>query len=171
MIYKTHAPDKIPGDMLKCLEGPTFPKKPNFVQKFRQIVQDPVHVDKAPPPPDMAMKKVVRISKFVNALRLKSWYSLFFAWNEYITRPKKLFEQKRIDLLRRSFNRWRETPKTIDEVPTRKNRPRGSILVLYRQAAAFQAARDTDYVPRAPTKPKQPFMPKKGPMLPPLAMT
>jgi len=172
MIYKTHAPDKIPGDMLKHLEGPTFPKRPNFVQKFRQIVQNPVHVDKAPPPPDMAMKKVMRVSKFVNALRLKPLYSLFFAWNEYITRPKKLFEQKSIDLLRHSFNLWRETPKTPDEVPTHKNRPRGSILVLYRQAAAFQAARDTDYVPRAPRKPKQPFMPKQGhmTMLPPLAM-
>jgi hypothetical protein len=170
MIYKTHAPDKIPGDMLKCLEGPTFPKKPNFVQKFRQIVQDPVHVDKAPPPPDMALKKVMRVSKFVNELRLKPLYYLFFAWNEYITRPKKLFEQKRIDLLRRAFGRWKESVKTPDEVSTRIDPRRGSILLLYRQAAAFQAARDTDYVPRPPRKPKQPFMPTQGrmTMLPPL---
>ena len=159
--------------MLKHLEGSTFPKRPNFVQKFRQGIQAPVHVDKAPPPPDMAMKKVVRVSKFVNALRLKPLYSMFFAWNEYITGPKKLFKQKSIDLLRRSFNLWRETPKTPDEVPTRTNIRRGSILLLYRQAAALKAARDTDYVPRPPTKPKQPFMPTQGrmTMLPPLSMT
>jgi hypothetical protein len=99
---------------------------------------------------------------------------MFFAWNEYITGPKKLFEQKRIDLLRHSFNLWRETPKTPDEVPMRTNIRRGSILVLYRQAAAFRAARDTDYVPRPPRRPKQPFTtPTQGRMttLPPLAMT
>ena len=160
--------------MLKHLEGPTFPKKPCFVEKFRQGIQTQVHTDKAPPPPDMALKKVMRVSKFVNELRLKPLCSFLFAWNEYITRPKKLFEQKSIDLLRRSFNLWRETPKTTDEVPSRKNRPRGSILVLYRQAAAFQAARDMDYVPRPPTKPKQPFtMPQQGrmTMLPPLPTT
>ncbi len=109
--------------MLKCLEGSTFPKKPRFVEKFRQSVQAQVHVDKAPPPPDMALKKVMRVSKFVNSLRLKSLYSLFFVWNEYITRPKRLFEQKRIDLLRHAFGRWKESVKTQDEVPARTNIP------------------------------------------------